>query len=63
LSRIHQQQTELEARLAAPALYQSDGKDQLKALLLEKAELDARCTAQEAVWLKLAEELEALESA
>ncbi len=63
LSRIHQQQTELEAKLAAPALYESGGKDQLKALLLEKAELDARCTAQEAVWLKLAEELEALESA
>jgi len=63
LNRIHQQQAELEARLAAPALYESGAKDQLKALLLEKVELDARCTEQEAVWLKLAEELEALESA
>jgi len=63
LSRIHQQQTELEARLAAPALYESGGKDKLKALLLEKAALDARCVKQEALWLKLAEELEGLESA
>ena len=45
------------------ALYESGGKDKLKALLLEKAALDARCVKQEALWLKLAEELEGLESA
>ncbi len=60
LSRLHQQQAEIASALADPAAYESADNARLKALLLEKSGLDARCAAQEALWLELAEQLEAL---
>ncbi|MGB5590615.1 MAG: ATP-binding cassette domain-containing protein [Gammaproteobacteria bacterium] len=62
LALIHEQQLEMEDRLAAPDLYQPVNKSALKELLLEQSSLERRCKEQEALWLKLAQELEALES-
>ena len=60
LARLHARQTELEVNLADPALYSEENKAQLKALLLEKADLDGRCEALESDWLEACEQLEAL---
>ena len=60
LERLQAERTALEQRLADPQLYTDDSKPRLKALLLEKAELDGRCEAAEAEWLAAAEALEAV---
>ena len=49
----------LEARLADNTLYTDDSKQQLKELLLQKAELDSRCESLEQDWLEASEALEA----
>ncbi len=58
LDILHARQSELEARLALPELYRDENRDQLKALLREKAEIDRACEAAEADWLEVAEVLE-----
>ncbi len=55
LEKLHARQSELEANLAKPTLYSGEEKDRLKALLLEKAELDSRCERAELEWLELSE--------
>ncbi len=54
--------SQLESRLADSQLYREDNKDTLKALLLEKAELDSRCERLEQDWLDASEALEAAEA-
>jgi ATP-binding cassette subfamily F protein 3 len=63
LARLHARQAELDANLADPALYGEENKAKLKALLLEKADLDSRCEALESDWLETCEQLEALRAA
>ncbi len=58
LNRLHQQQAEIESRLAAPEIYEPEHKAALTALLLEKSQLDVRSGEQEALWLELSERLE-----
>jgi len=58
LEALHARQSQLEAQLALPALYESDNRDRLKALLLDKANVDRDCDAAESDWLEAAEALE-----
>ena len=60
LAELHARQAELEANLADTALYGEESKVRLKALLLEKADLDSRCEVLESDWLEACEQLEAL---
>ena len=60
LERLQAERTALEQHLADPQLYTDDSKPRLKALLLEKADLDGRCEAAEVEWLAAAEALEAV---
>jgi ATP-binding cassette subfamily F protein 3 len=62
LDTLHRQQKTLEAQLTDNSLYESAHKDRLKALLAEKAALDARCREQEQVWLEASEALETTEA-
>jgi len=59
LEKLHARQSELERSLAEPGLYSEENRDQLKALLLEKAEVDSRCESAETEWLEVFELLEA----
>ena len=52
-------QRQLEASLADPGLYSEENKDQLKVLLLEKADVDSQCECMELEWLEVFEQLEA----
>ncbi len=61
LAQLHSRQEQLQESLADPALYADANKVQLKALLLEKAELDSRCEALEMQWLQDCERLETLQ--
>jgi ATP-binding cassette subfamily F protein 3 len=61
LAELHARQGQLQASLAEPDIYVEANKEQLKALLLEKAELDSRCEALETSWLQDCEALEALQ--
>ena len=63
LAQLHARQEQLQQSLADPAVYTDAQKPQLKALLLEKAELDSRCEALEAQWLQDSERLETLQVA
>jgi ATP-binding cassette subfamily F protein 3 len=54
--------SQLEHQLADSQLYSDSNKDRLKALLLEKAELDSRCQRLEQDWLDASEALEALQT-
>ena len=62
LDTLHARQRELENQLAGTELYAADNKQQLKALLLEKAELDSRCDALESEWLESSEQLEVMQA-
>ena len=59
LEKLHARQSELERSLAEPGLYSEENRDQLKALLLEKAEVDSQCESAETEWLEVFELLEA----
>jgi ATP-binding cassette subfamily F protein 3 len=58
LEKLHARQSELELSLSEPGLYGNENKDQLKALLLEKAEVDSQCESAEMEWLEVYEQLE-----
>ena len=58
LEKLHARQSELELSLSEPGLYSEENKDQLKALLLEKAEVDSQCESAEMEWLEVYEQLE-----
>jgi ATP-binding cassette subfamily F protein 3 len=59
LEKLHARQSELDRSLAEPGLYSEASREQLKALLLEKAEVDSQCDSVELEWLELFEQLEA----
>ena len=61
LERTHRAREALAAKLADPSLYEAARRDELKALLLEKARLDAQTEAAENDWLTHSEALEAAE--
>jgi ATP-binding cassette subfamily F protein 3 len=63
LEALHARQTDLEARLAAPELYSDENREQLKALLREKADVDSECEVAEVNWLEAAEVLESATAA
>ena len=58
LERLHLQQTSLEQALADQAIYDESNKEQLKMLLMEKAENDQALAAVEEAWLETSEALE-----
>jgi len=58
MEQLHEKQSGMETRLADPAIYEAQNRDQLKHLLKEKAQLDAACEAQELVWMACSEALE-----
>jgi ATP-binding cassette subfamily F protein 3 len=58
LEKLHARQRQLEASLADPGLYSEENKDQLKVLLLEKADVDSQCECMELEWLEVFEQLE-----
>jgi ATP-binding cassette subfamily F protein 3 len=61
LEAAQAERARLEQQLADTGLYSDDAKDRLKALLLEKAELDSRCERLEQDWLEASEALEAMQ--
>jgi ATP-binding cassette subfamily F protein 3 len=61
LDRLHRLQHELEHELARPELYAEENKARLKTLLLEKADVDARCEIMETDWLEACERLEVMQ--
>ncbi|WP_455234858.1 ATP-binding cassette domain-containing protein, partial [Thiogranum longum] len=62
LDELHARQRQLEHSLAEPGLYTAEKKQQLKALILEKAEVDEQCEALEMDWLEACEQLESMRS-
>ena len=58
LEKLHARQSELERSLAEPGLYNEENKVRMKALLLEKAEVDRQCESAELEWLEVFEKLE-----
>jgi len=61
MDRLGERQGALEQRLAAPEIYEDANKGELKALLIEKAEMDQALSQVESDWLAASEELEAVE--
>ncbi len=61
LDKAHAEQTVLQERLADNALYTEPNKDILKAVLFEKAQLDARCDQLEQDWMTASEALEQMQ--
>jgi ATP-binding cassette subfamily F protein 3 len=62
LAQLHARQEQLQHGLAAPEIYADANKAQLKALLMEKADVDSRCEALERQWLQDCEQLETLQT-
>ncbi len=62
LEPLQARQREIETQLADPAIYDEAAKERLKALLREKAELDASIEALETRWLEQQEALEVAEA-
>jgi ATP-binding cassette subfamily F protein 3 len=62
LDRLHAEQTELEAALARPDLYDDAAKPELLRLLERKQELDRALQQVEAGWIEVGEALEAAET-
>ncbi len=58
LDRLAAHRATLEAELAAPALYEAEGKPRLLKLLADKQQLDAEQEAAETAWLEASEALE-----
>jgi ATP-binding cassette subfamily F protein 3 len=61
MQRLMEEKGRLEQRLADPALYADDQKDQLKRLLLDRGRLDQSLAEVEEAWLMASEQLEAAE--
>ncbi|MGH8149949.1 MAG: ABC-F family ATP-binding cassette domain-containing protein [Steroidobacteraceae bacterium] len=59
LERLHGEQAQLEAALAAPDLYADGGKPRLRELLERQARLAEETRARETAWLERSERLEA----
>jgi len=62
MAQLGGQQDELEQALADPALYEAGNKEELKALLAKKAQVDRALGEAEEQWLSASEELEAMEA-
>lgn len=60
LNKLHNEQTQLEEKLADPDIYADANKKQLQDCLLKKAEIDQLCEAAENAWMEASEELEIL---
>jgi len=58
LEKLTAEKRRLEEQLSNPALYESDSKMALQALLLEKAEIDRQMADAEFAWLEASEALE-----
>jgi ATP-binding cassette, subfamily F, member 3 len=58
LERLHREQSEVQAALAAPELYAADAKERLRELLARQAQLARDTSAAEAAWLEQSERLE-----
>ncbi|EMR12183.1 glutathione-regulated potassium-efflux system ATP-binding protein [Methylophaga lonarensis MPL] len=58
LEKLHQALSKLELELAEPELYQDAGKDQLKQLIKQQAELKQQLAEVEHSWLEASEALE-----
>ena len=58
LDRLAARRAALEAELAAPALYEAEGKPRLLKLLTDKQQLDAEEAEVETAWLEASEALE-----
>ena len=58
VDRLHAQQAKLEAALADTTLYAEQRKDDLQALLRDKAETDRQLDEAETAWMEAAEALE-----
>jgi ATP-binding cassette subfamily F protein 3 len=63
LEKAQADRAHLEHQLADTQLYTDSAKGRLRALLLEKAELDSRCERLEQDWLEASEALEAAQTA
>jgi len=63
LEKAQADRAHLENQLADTQLYTDSARGRLKALLLEKAELDSRCERLEQDWLEASEALEAVQTA
>ncbi len=62
LEKLSSEKKRLEIQLADPALYESDSKAALHALLLEKAGIDRQLADAESAWLAASEALESASS-
>lgn len=60
LEKLSSEKKRLEIQLADPALYESDSKAALQALLLEKAGIDRQLADAESAWLAASEALESI---
>lgn len=58
VEKYHQQQRELEERLADPEIYSDDNKPQLKQLLSQKSQVDAALEQAELDWMTAEENLQ-----
>ena len=58
MEQLNAHKTRLESQLAEPGLYEETEKEHLKALLIEKADVDQRLSDTEEQWLSANEELE-----
>ncbi len=58
VARLSQAKSDLERKLADPALYQPEAKPTLQQLLLEKADIDRRLALAEEAWVEAEERLE-----
>ena len=54
--------SDIDNRLAAPAIYQAENKEALQSLLFEQSQFKQQREVAEIQWLELAEQLEALEA-
>ena len=60
LEKLRLRRDEINAALADTGLYVEENKERLKAVLVDKAELDSQHEALELDWLELSEQLEAM---
>lgn len=58
MDRLATRRATLEVELAAPALYEMEGKARLLKLLADKQQLDAEQETVETAWLEVSEALE-----
>jgi ATP-binding cassette subfamily F protein 3 len=61
LEKYHLQQKSLEKQLADSSIYDESNKEQLKKILLEKAQVDLALEETEVEWMEISEQLETAE--